>query len=150
MNPEKAACSAQYGMPPSGGSRRWPLPKPVSGTATAASHVAAGECVQETVEQQLHAEVVNAAAKKHRRGLARQDTAASSKVFARQIQHLQLFRDLAERLVVQPPANGRIVQTADGHRRAELAAHRALEQMHLLGAPIINALKLEGRCRWAS
>ena len=97
---------------------------------------------EKAVEQQLHAEIVDGAAEKNRRGLVGQHGGVIP-VVPGVFEHFEFFHGPAKRFVVEPAPNRRIVQSPDLHRRAILAADGAFEQMHQLRLPVIDALKFE-------
>ena len=97
---------------------------------------------QETVEQELHAEIVAGAAEEHRRGFFREHGGVIP-VVPGVFEHFEFFHRPAKGFVVEPAADRRIMQSANLHRRAILAADGALEQMHQLRLPVIDALELE-------
>ena len=108
-----------------------------------------GRMFQKAVEQKLHAEIIAGAAEEHRRAFAREHGGVVED-FARVFEHLEFLDRSVERRVVELAAHRRIVQAADGNRRAIFAADRALEEMHLLRLPVIHAAKIRTRRRWAS
>ena len=95
---------------------------------------------QKTVEQQLHAEIIHAAAEKDRRRFAREHGGFVER-FAGEFEHFQFFERLAEFGFAQIAAHFRVVQSADDHRRAMFAAHDALEGVHRFRLPVVDALK---------
>ena len=95
---------------------------------------------QETVEQKLHAKIIHAAAEKNRRRFACEH-GGFIKRFARVFEHFQFFERPGKFRFAQIAAHGRVMQSADGNRRAILAAHDAVEGMHHLRLPVIHALK---------
>ena len=100
-----------------------------------------GRMFQETVEQKLHAEIIHAAAEKHRRALAGEH-GGIVKNFAGVFEHFQFLDGFGKVGFAQIAAHCRIVQAADGHRRAIFAAHDALKGVHRFRLPVINALKI--------
>ena len=101
-----------------------------------------GRMTQKTVQEQLHSEVVDAAAKKDGRRFAGQD-GGFVEGFAGRIEHFQFFGDFGECLGGQPVADEGIVKPADLDWGAELAADGAFEQKDLAAAPVEDALELE-------
>ena len=97
---------------------------------------------QETVQQKLDAEIVEGAAEEDGRGFFRKHGGIVP-LMPGVFQHFQFLDRPAKGFVVKLAANGRIVQSADLHRRAILAADGALEEMHLFRLPVIDALELE-------
>ena len=57
-------------------------------------------------------------------------------------EHFQFLDGFMKSLLVEPAANFRVVNAADGNRRAIFAADGAVEQMKLFHLPVINALKI--------
>ncbi len=99
-----------------------------------------GRMFQKTVEQQLHAEIIHAAAEKYRRCLAREHV-GFVECFTGQFEHFQFFEGFAEFRFAQIAAHFRIMQSADDDGRAMFAAHDALKRVHRLGLPVVDALK---------
>ena len=97
---------------------------------------------QESIQQELHAEVVDGAAEEDRGGFVREHGGVVP-IVPGVFEHLQLFDRLVKGRVVEPAADEFIVQPAHLHGRAILSADGALEQVHLLRLAIEDALKLE-------
>ena len=70
-------------------------------------------------------------------------TAASSKTSPAVSSISSSSTVLCKRRVVELAANRRVVQAADGNRRAKFAADRALEQMHLARLAVEHAAKIK-------
>ncbi len=101
-----------------------------------------GECLQKAVQQQLHAEIIAGAAEEHRRALAGEHGRIVEQL-ARVFEHFEFLDGFLEGRVVQLAAHRRVVHAADGNRCAKLAAHRALEKMHLARLAVEHAAKIE-------
>ena len=85
-----------------------------------------GRVFQETIEQQLHAEIVAGAAKKNRRGFLREHRRVIP-IVPGVFEHFEFFNRFVKRRVIETATDDFIMQPADLHRRAVLPPHRALE-----------------------
>ena len=101
----------------------------------------AGRVLQKPVQQELDAEIVDGAAKKNRRGFVGKHGGIVP-VVAGVFEHFQFLYRLMERGVIEAAANEFIVQAADLDGGAVLAADGALEQVHLAGLTVEDALEI--------
>ncbi len=97
---------------------------------------------QETVEQKLDAEIIEGAAEENGRRFFRKHGGVIPLVPG-VFEHLKFLDRPVKRRVIELAAHGGIVQSADLHRCAILAADGALEEMHQFRLPVIDALELE-------
>ena len=97
---------------------------------------------QEPVEQKLHAEVVEGAAEEDRGGCVREHGGVIPFVPG-MFEHFKFFHRPVESGVVESGADDLLMQCAYPHRCAELAAHGALEQVHLPCLSVEHTLELE-------
>ena len=102
----------------------------------------AGECFRKPSSKSWTPKLLHAAAEEHRRGFAREHGGIVQFVPG-VFEHFEFLDRPAKGFVVELAANRRIVQSADLHRRAILAADGALEQMHQFRLPVIDALELQ-------
>jgi hypothetical protein len=98
--------------------------------------------LEETVEQELDAEIVHGAAEVDGRLLAGLHGLEIERV-AGAVEHRELVLHLAEGVVVELAAHGVVIEGGDVDRGLELAARDALEEVDFLGTAIEDAL--EGR-----
>ncbi len=97
--------------------------------------------LQETIQHQLHPEVIRGTPEEHRRRLAIQNR-LHIEFLTGDVQHLQLLTHLCVSLLIQARLDLRVRDVAHAHRSTESSTDRALEEMHLLRMPVIHALEI--------
>ena len=96
---------------------------------------------QETVEEGLHAEIGDGAAKEHG-GQFSPAYGVQIEGVARLVQQLDLVRQAAAVMLVQGPLQGGVVDGKDGFARLGFAVVAAEIQFHRFFIPVVNALKI--------
>ena len=114
----------------------------VSASRRRMSSARAGRVLEEAVQQELHAEIVDGAAEEHGRGLVGQHGGIVP-VVAGVLEHFQLFDGSVEGGIVESAAQDFVVQSADLHGGAVLAADGSFEQVHEARLAVKHALELE-------